>query len=164
MKSFPPPPAQPLCNCKPGVPPTSPEVGVYKFPSGIQSEHCVDILTCKVIILLLVLQQQQDSVLQKQPHFQGPFRVEKSRIPACRLMGKQFSHFAAWATSCLSQLTILLEDDLLGPLSIRQVSFKSSLPSKKIRSSQITIQDFFQALHYFLVDKITDFTLPLFDC
>ena len=40
----------------------------------------------------------------------------------------------------------LLEDDLAGPFSIGQVSFKSYLPSKKIYLSQTTGWDFFLAL------------------
>ena len=43
-----------------------------------------------------------------------------------------------------------LEDDLPGPLPIRQASFKSYLPSNKIYPSLTTILDFFQALGFTL--------------
>ena len=46
--------------------------------------------------------------------------------------------------SCSSWIMILLEDDLPGPLTIEQVSFKSYLPSKKIYLSRTTGQDFIE--------------------
>lgn len=48
--------------------------------------------------------------------------------------------------SCSSWIMILLENDLPGPLTIEQVSFKSYLPSKKIYLSETTGQDFFLVL------------------
>ena len=46
--------------------------------------------------------------------------------------------------ACLLVLMILLEDDLLGPLTIGQVILRSYSPSEEIYLSQTTGWDFFQ--------------------
>ena len=56
----------------------------------------------------------------------------------------QAAHTFCLPGACLLVLMILLEDDLLGPLTIGQVILRSYSPSEEIYLSQTTGWDFFQ--------------------
>ena len=97
---------------------------IYKFPSGIYSQHLY--LQLSNIIGSTVT---TGTPLTNTTTFSRPFQgLKKPLLPAGPL-GKQVSHFARWAISCSSLLMILI---------FGQVSFKSHLPSKKISLCQTT--------------------------